>query len=298
MADDLFAVVDSGQVKIHIDQRYAARRCAPGASRPRGAQDDRLEHLTILKVHAMHHALRHQGLGLGGSTEAALEHRRPSTIARSTPRRGQPSPGLERAEASQPDWRRSRRWSSTTAASSTEVAAILIHLGLAHPAERPRWRAIRRSARSRSAAWSTSPPTATPASASSTIPSAGIPTPTTRSRRRCSARGRARLHELWEIFADQFPATPWLSGERLGALDIPRGDGVDVERRAQGAGAVAAGVLAPARAHRRRAAHRRSLGAPLAAAMTRRRGDATEPAASLRTGAVAARRVAAGRRRG
>jgi len=34
------------------------------------------------------------------------------------------------------------------------------------------------------------------------------------------ARGRTRLHELWEIFADQFPATPWLSGERLGALDI------------------------------------------------------------------------------
>ncbi len=34
------------------------------------------------------------------------------------------------------------------------------------------------------------------------------------------ARGRARLHELWEIFADQFPAAPWLSGERLGALDI------------------------------------------------------------------------------
>ena len=33
-------------------------------------------------------------------------------------------------------------------------------------------------------------------------------------------RGRARLHELWQIFADQFPATPWLSGEGLGALDI------------------------------------------------------------------------------
>jgi GST-like protein len=28
------------------------------------------------------------------------------------------------------------------------------------------------------------------------------------------------LHELWQIFADQFPARPWLSGERLGALDI------------------------------------------------------------------------------
>jgi GST-like protein len=33
-------------------------------------------------------------------------------------------------------------------------------------------------------------------------------------------RGRARLHELWAMFADQFPATPWLSGDRLGALDI------------------------------------------------------------------------------
>ena len=45
--------------------------------------------------------------------------------------------------------------------------------------------ASRRGARSRSAAWSTSPPTATPASASSTIPIAGIPIPTTRSSRRC-----------------------------------------------------------------------------------------------------------------
>ncbi len=33
-------------------------------------------------------------------------------------------------------------------------------------------------------------------------------------------RGQGRLHELWEIFADQFQATPWLSGDRLGALDI------------------------------------------------------------------------------
>ena len=34
------------------------------------------------------------------------------------------------------------------------------------------------------------------------------------------ARGKARMHELWQVFADQFPATPWLSGDRLGALDI------------------------------------------------------------------------------
>jgi GST-like protein len=31
---------------------------------------------------------------------------------------------------------------------------------------------------------------------------------------------RKRLHELWERFADQFAATPWLGGERLGALDL------------------------------------------------------------------------------
>ena len=30
----------------------------------------------------------------------------------------------------------------------------------------------------------------------------------------------ARLHELWETFADQFAARPWLSGERIGALDV------------------------------------------------------------------------------
>jgi GST-like protein len=31
---------------------------------------------------------------------------------------------------------------------------------------------------------------------------------------------RARLHKHWEMFADIFPAGPYLSGERLGALDI------------------------------------------------------------------------------
>ncbi len=34
------------------------------------------------------------------------------------------------------------------------------------------------------------------------------------------SRGKARLHELWETFADQFPARPWLSGDHLGGLDI------------------------------------------------------------------------------
>lgn len=30
---------------------------------------------------------------------------------------------------------------------------------------------------------------------------------------------RATLHRHWEMFADLFPASPWLSGEHLGALD-------------------------------------------------------------------------------
>jgi GST-like protein len=46
------------------------------------------------------------------------------------------------------------------------------------------------------------------------------PDPDEAARQAMQARGRARLHELWQIFADQFPARPWLSGERLGALDI------------------------------------------------------------------------------
>jgi GST-like protein len=31
---------------------------------------------------------------------------------------------------------------------------------------------------------------------------------------------KARLHKHWEMFADLFPATPYLSGDKLGALDL------------------------------------------------------------------------------
>jgi GST-like protein len=37
---------------------------------------------------------------------------------------------------------------------------------------------------------------------------------------RIRAGTRARLHTHWEMFADLFPARPYLSGEALGALDI------------------------------------------------------------------------------
>jgi GST-like protein len=37
---------------------------------------------------------------------------------------------------------------------------------------------------------------------------------------RIRAGTRARLHKHWEMFADLFPARPYLSGDALGALDI------------------------------------------------------------------------------
>jgi len=37
---------------------------------------------------------------------------------------------------------------------------------------------------------------------------------------RIRAGARARLHRHWEIFADLFPARPWLGGKQIGALDL------------------------------------------------------------------------------
>ena len=51
-------------------------------------------------------------------------------------------------------------------------------------------------------------------------PERWYPDPDDAVRKAMERRGRARLHELWDLFVDQFPATPWLSGDRLGALDI------------------------------------------------------------------------------
>src|SRR5918911_3067268 len=38
--------------------------------------------------------------------------------------------------------------------------------------------------------------------------------------KRIQAGARTRLHDYWRIFADAFPAAPFLSGEHLGALDL------------------------------------------------------------------------------
>jgi GST-like protein len=39
-------------------------------------------------------------------------------------------------------------------------------------------------------------------------------------RERIRSGTRTRLHHLWDVFADTFAARPFLSGERLGALDL------------------------------------------------------------------------------
>ncbi len=52
------------------------------------------------------------------------------------------------------------------------------------------------------------------------FPDRWYPDPDDDVKEKMQQRGRARVHELWAMFADQFPATPWLSGARLGALDI------------------------------------------------------------------------------
>ena len=101
----------------------------------------------------------------------------------------------------------------------SEVAAILLHLGLVHPqsdlvASDP----SRRAQQIRGLVY-------IGANCYAGIgildyPERWYPDPDDAVRKAMQARGRARVHELWQIFAEQFPATPWLSGERLGALDI------------------------------------------------------------------------------
>jgi len=101
----------------------------------------------------------------------------------------------------------------------SESAAILIHIGLVHPesgllASDPRERAQQIRGLVYIAA------NCYAGIGILDFPDRWYPDPDDAVKEKMQARGRARLHELWEIFADQFPATPWLSGERLGALDI------------------------------------------------------------------------------
>src|SRR3954454_14869535 len=101
----------------------------------------------------------------------------------------------------------------------TESAAILIHLGLVHPesallAVDPAERAQQIRGLVYIAA------NCYAGIGILDYPERWVRDPDDAVRKAMQRRGRARLHELWEIFADQFPARPWLSGSRLGALDL------------------------------------------------------------------------------
>jgi GST-like protein len=99
----------------------------------------------------------------------------------------------------------------------TESAAILIHLGLAHPGLLPE-DAARRAQAIRGLVYI----------AANCYAAIGIVDYPERwcaqaddgTKERIRAGTRARLHELWDVFADTFPAQPFLNGEKMGALDL------------------------------------------------------------------------------
>ncbi len=101
----------------------------------------------------------------------------------------------------------------------TESAAILIHLGLAHPAS------------------GLLP--ADPAARAQTLrglvyvaancyaaiglidyPERWCAEPDEKTNKRIKTGATQRLHHLWDVFADTYPARPFLGGEHLGALDL------------------------------------------------------------------------------
>ena len=147
----------------------------------------------------------------------------------------------------------------------TESAAILIHLGLAHPesgllATDPSQRAqqIRGLVYIGANCYA--------GIGILDYPDRWYPDPSDDVRQAMQARGKARVHELWQVFADQFPGSPWLSGDRLGALDILAATVSRWSGARKGARGLAARIRAADGTHRGRSARRCGLGAPLAGA--------------------------------
>ena len=101
----------------------------------------------------------------------------------------------------------------------TESAAILIHLGLAHPASGllPA-DAARRAQVLRGLVYVAANCYA--AIGVIDYPERWCSDADEDTRKRIKAGSMERLHYLWEVFADTFPAQPFLTGERPGALDL------------------------------------------------------------------------------
>jgi GST-like protein len=98
----------------------------------------------------------------------------------------------------------------------TESAAILVHLGVAHPQsgllpDDPS-QAIRGLVYIAANCYS--------AIGIIDYPERYCADPDDDERKRIVAGTRKRLHYLWDVFADTFPAQPYLTGQRLGALDL------------------------------------------------------------------------------
>lgn len=129
-----------------------------------------------------------------------------------------PGPGLERLKAVNP-LAQVPTLVMEDGGVMTESAAILIELGLRHPSSgllstEP----MRRAQQIRGLVY-------IGANCYAGIgildyPDRWYPEPDEATKKLMQRRGRDRLYELWSIFADTFPAAPWLSGERIGALDI------------------------------------------------------------------------------
>jgi GST-like protein len=104
----------------------------------------------------------------------------------------------------------------------TESAAILAHLGLVHPdsgllPSDP----IARARVLRGLVFVTANCYA--AIGIIDYPERWLADPTDAAQDNLRQGARKRLHALWETFADTFPAQPWLSGDRIGALDLLAG---------------------------------------------------------------------------
>jgi GST-like protein len=101
----------------------------------------------------------------------------------------------------------------------TESAAILIHLGLAHPESR----LLPTDAAARAQAIRGLVYIAANCYAAIGIidyPERWCTDPDDSTNKRIKAGATQRLHYLWEVFADTFPARPFLGGANLGALDL------------------------------------------------------------------------------
>jgi GST-like protein len=101
----------------------------------------------------------------------------------------------------------------------TESAAILIHLGSAHPESG----LLPRDGSARAQAIRGLVFIAANCYAAISVidyPERWCEDADEATQKRIRAGSRARLHRHWEMFADLFPAHPYLGGERIGALDL------------------------------------------------------------------------------